>query len=588
MNTITRISLLLITFISLQSFGQTPEFERLRSDILEATSEKSQLEGLINYGITISRYSADSVQFYSDSISSSEFENQALAEAGKVFFQALQFYTNNQLDSAVGYFELAEAQLAILDVPNLHYRCRNFLGINYTRLREHEQAAELFLETIKLVEESGHESSHAKAAHANLINVYRRINDFASAIYHTDRLIEYSDEGEMNRGTAFALMNMGQMLSDLKYYERAIDSYNLIDFNYLTGSMPVAVLKNKAFSFYKLNSYDSALSNYEKAFSYFGPGINPDLELGGRIVVAEIYLAQKQTNEAWTNLERADQLIEERTPTAALVQLANVKMDYFTKIGESNKAIEIGIEVESMLNEMGRLNLSQNTFLKLSELYKNKGQTELALKYSQLYNDLNIATRDLERNKRIEQARLKLTSLEASREIEEAEESALFYQRISLQQLAITIISIVLAILIFRFYKKERSEKGLKEVEVEQLNSQLEELNKKQQSPSNQFITLKSKAVLSTDKILYIQSDGPYLEFFLTNKERPEVDRNTLKSLLTELPPDHFIQVHRSYIVNINFIKSIYSNRLILKNDVELNISRSFKEKVESALKISA
>ena len=87
---------------------------------------------------------------------------------------------------------------------------------------------------------------------------------------------------------------------------------------------------------------------------------------------------------------------------------------------------------------------------------------------------------------------------------------------------------------------------------------------------------------------MYIQSDGPYVEFFLIEKDRPEVDRNTLKNLLSELPSNSFIQVHRSYIVNVNFIKSIYSNKLILKNDVELNISRSYKDKVESALKISA
>lgn len=588
MNTITRTTLLILTFTSFQLFGQNLEFEKLRSEILESTSEKSQLEGLINYGITISKFSSDSIQFYADSISSTEFENAALIEAGSVFFKALQFYTNNQLDSAVGYFELAESQLATLDVPNLHYKCRNFLGINYTRLREHEQAAELFLETIEMVEEEGHESSHAKAAHANLINVYRKINDFASAIYHTDRLIEFSNGEEMNRGTAFALMNMGQMLSDLKYYDRAIDSYNLIDFEYLTGSMPVAVLKNKGFSFYKLESYDSALANYEKAFSFTGPGVNPDLELGGRIIVAEIYLAQNKINEAWTNIERANELIQERTPPPALIQLANVKMDYYIKTDEADKAIQIGNGVELMLNEMGKMNHSQNTFLKLSEIYDNKGQTELALKYSQLYNDLNIAVRDRDRDERIEQARLKLASLEANRETEQAEESALFYQRISLQQLAITVISIILAFVIYRFYKKERSEKGLKAAEVEQLNEQLEELNKKQQSASSQFVTLKSKAVLKTDKIIYIQSDGPYVEFFITDKERPEVDRNTLKNLLTELPNDHFIQVHRSYIVNVNYIKSIYSNKLILKNDVELSISRSYKNKVKSNLKISA
>ncbi len=569
--------------------AQGPDFDRIKTQILEASSERSKIEGLINYGVSISRYSADSIQYYSDSLSSSAFTDRAMANAGQTFLKALKFYNEQSLDSAVGYFELAEAQLSTLEVPSIWFRCRNFLGITYTRLREHEQAAELFLNTLELVEEGDYEIAHARAAHANLINVYRRIEDYASAIYHSERLVELNEDQESNRAIAFAYMNMGQMLADLKFYERSIEAFDLIDFNYLTGSMPVATLKNKAFSFYHLEQYDSALANYKKALKYKGPGINPDLEFSARIIMGDIYTKLDSFQLAEESFRIAENLLNPRLPDAALVQLTAHKMDYLIKVNQIEQAIKIGTDIETYLNKKNRLSISQNIFLKLSDLYSQQGDDKLALKYSRLYNELNIARKDLDREAQVEQARLKLTKLESQREIEQAEESALFYQRISNQQLALTLISLVALILIFRFYQQEKSQRGLKEEEIKELNKQLDQLVTDQKNTDQEvkFLTLKSHAVLPIENIIYIQSDGPYLELHLTDKERPEIDRNTLKKILTELPKTSFIQVHRSYIVNVSFIQSVYSNKLVLKNGKELIISRSFKTKVESALKSS-
>jgi len=74
----------------------------------------------------------------------------------------------------------------------------------------------------------------------------RRAQDYASAIYHSEMLISLSDEGTMSRSLAFSYMNMGQMLLELRYYQRALDAFNTINPEFLTGSMPLAVDKNRA------------------------------------------------------------------------------------------------------------------------------------------------------------------------------------------------------------------------------------------------------------------------------------------------------------------------------------------------------
>lgn len=68
-----------------------------------------------------------------------------------------------------------------------------------------------------------------------------------------------------------------------------------------------------------------------------------------------------------------------------------------------------------------------------------------------------------------------------------------------------------------------------------------------------------SKVLL--DDILYIKSDDNYLEIYTTDKKH--LVRGTLKTFYNRLPAQKFLQVHRSYVINVleadgfgaNFVK---------------------------------
>jgi hypothetical protein len=112
-------------------------------------------------------------------------------------------------------------------------------------------------------------------------------------------------------------------------------------------------------------------------------------------------------------------------------------------------------------------------------------------------------------------------------------------------------------------------------------NETLKDLVRKLNTKSNPTILLKSKAILKIEDIQYIKSDGPYLEFFMTTKASPEIDRQTLKWALEILPSDSFIQIHRSYIVNLKQVKVLKASELILFDNTILKVSRSFKKNIE-------
>ncbi len=97
------------------------------------------------------------------------------------------------------------------------------------------------------------------------------------------------------------------------------------------------------------------------------------------------------------------------------------------------------------------------------------------------------------------------------------------------------------------------------------------------------YVVLKSKAVVDPSRIRFIQSDDHYLEFHLSDKARPEVDRNKLSAVLDILPPQ-FVQIHRSTIVNLEHVKTIYGSYLLLKDGEELKLSRTYKPNLEERL----
>lgn len=59
---------------------------------------------------------------------------------------------------------------------------------------------------------------------------------------------------------------------------------------------------------------------------------------------------------------------------------------------------------------------------------------------------------------------------------------------------------------------------------------------------------------LEQKKIIYLKADGSYCEIHLTDKKKKTVSR-PLRFVESRLKTDSFIRVHRSFLVNIDFIK---------------------------------
>ena len=80
-----------------------------------------------------------------------------------------------------------------------------------------------------------------------------------------------------------------------------------------------------------------------------------------------------------------------------------------------------------------------------------------------------------------------------------------------------------------------------------------------------------STLVIPIGSILYIESEGNYINIYCDNKRY--VSRQSLDSVVSELNGDQFFRIHRSYLVNVAKVKS-YSKKEVVLGNITLPVSR--------------
>lgn len=96
---------------------------------------------------------------------------------------------------------------------------------------------------------------------------------------------------------------------------------------------------------------------------------------------------------------------------------------------------------------------------------------------------------------------------------------------------------------------------------------------------NTQFLTIKVDGIkqkINQEDILYCQSMGNFVKYFVNNMPKPIIVNQSLSSQLKELNPNLFIQIHRTCIVNRLFVMRKKDKCLVLRGEVELPIGRKY------------
>jgi len=106
--------------------------------------------------------------------------------------------------------------------------------------------------------------------------------------------------------------------------------------------------------------------------------------------------------------------------------------------------------------------------------------------------------------------------------------------------------------------------------------------NFKETKPEKQQVilpTLEGFEVVKMEDIVRLQGNGNFTDIYLIDKSKKMVCR-FLKHF-SEILPYPFARVHKSHIININYVKAYHKNSggyVVLHDDTEIEISSSYKE----------
>jgi two-component system LytT family response regulator len=148
-------------------------------------------------------------------------------------------------------------------------------------------------------------------------------------------------------------------------------------------------------------------------------------------------------------------------------------------------------------------------------------------------------------------------------------------------------------------FDQERFEKALNRAKSQILSTDaatisrrildaLEEIKAKPQHLERLVIKMNGHVFfLKTEEIDWLEAEGNYVRLH-SNKDSYLL-RDTISGLEKQLDPKVFVRVHRSAIVNIDRIKELQpwfhgEYRIVLREGVELTLSRNYKDKLHTLL----
>ncbi|QQL49975.1 LytR/AlgR family response regulator transcription factor [Mucilaginibacter ginkgonis] len=82
---------------------------------------------------------------------------------------------------------------------------------------------------------------------------------------------------------------------------------------------------------------------------------------------------------------------------------------------------------------------------------------------------------------------------------------------------------------------------------------------------------------INVPDVIYIEGAINYVQLYTI--EGKHMTYLTMKDIEAYLPPDQFVRVHRSFIVNIAYVKITERNRLILENGTEVIMGNYYKDR---------
>ena len=420
---------------------------------------------------------------------------------------------------------------------------------------------------------------------ANTLSELMRLDE---AIENHLECLKINEQLNNSKGKQQTYNNLGVLFKKAKQYDKSIQyfhkSIKIATEN--KNKLSVAIgYDNVATAYDLMNKKDSILWYRQNAIAIF-ESINDEKNIArGYHNLGNYYLLHNFLTEAEQNLLIA---LQKRIIINNTKDIASTK----TLLGKLYDNLEQFEKADTYLNDAKQLYKTEATDKKAEflEAYSNhfklKGDFEQALKIKEeqlivqdsLLHKSEIINVIKKENDFVEKTQnnkiIKLQSIESN-----IKQSKIIYG---------LLIFLVFLLALYSFIRWKKSDSNKKRIQIEKSlvekqkvvieNENInirEELVNVKKLVFEDYIMLKNKTKIYLNELIYIKSEDHYLEIYTQNKK--EFLRGTVNEVLIQLPPN-FLQSHRSYIVNTNFIQAINTSEIILKNLIKIPLTRKYKD----------
>lgn len=151
----------------------------------------------------------------------------------------------------------------------------------------------------------------------------------------------------------------------------------------------------------------------------------------------------------------------------------------------------------------------------------------------------------------------------------------------SITTLSFGLFTLLLQLLLNKIFPSQEEQFETQREEIKEEKDSIEEKDLSHEKECIERISVKTGQklyVLMLEEIMFLQSNGDYVSIY--SKENVYLKEQTMKYFEKNLPPKQFIRIHRSYIVNVDYINSIQNYKknqfkVKLKNNYELRASQT-------------
>jgi tetratricopeptide (TPR) repeat protein len=501
-------------------------------------------------------------------------QDSIIQVAIKDYTTSVQFESKH-IDSSLFYIKKAYASLKPLDTVNQQFSdILNQYGRIFYQKQEFEKAYQYFQRCYDISLLNG-SPENAYKVKVNMAVCQRQMDNPTQALTDFFEVISYyetEDPGNINLGKTY---------------------YNVADVYFLNGQ------HSKAEEYYKKTTpfFESNLTYRLQLLSNrIGNFNNFDLEqsislidtLEGTIdmdsipvfVSAPLYNNMGQTMIRSKKYEKA---LSYNLKSLSIKKNAGLEMGIAKQY---NNIADVYLRTENYplaIQYLDTALLKSTTYREKFQILKNLQQAhqetksfEKSLEYANLYIQLKDSLNEVLTQKEIAELGLQYDTNQKDQFIYKLQNLSSTYKA------SLAILLILSMSLIWLFFSKNKRIKA----EVESLQQELDAFRSENDQAESQSerIQLNTNVILKSNEIRYVKSDGHYVEYYVNHKLKPEIERNTLSRAYKNLPNNQFARIHKSYIVNLNVIKIINSNKLMLDDGTWLNLSRTYKPDLKARL----